>query len=129
MVVARNRWYRCDDTSSRNNPRGFLGVVREERREMGTVVVHLWRSYSNVGVGNAVHAPAWRHRNGRELYSMRKERGFRERVEYEFELCELVGEVRGVACRGGVRIADCEDLTSRWAVAFLRGDGDRRRRE
>ena len=52
-----------------------------------------------------VCAPAWRRRDGKELFSMRREKGFNTPVSHPFSWSELVGDVRGIPTKGGARLA------------------------
>ena len=103
LVLIASPWY--DDTRSPSimNMRGCVGEMVEEKG--GQCEVRLWRSNQGLEVDLRTYAPAWRRsRDGKELYTTRKERGFGERVSIPIERGELVADVRGRVVKGGVQL-------------------------
>ena len=100
LVLAASRWFDPGALVSSLNMRGFLGEIVEAG--LHSVELHLWRSYQDIEEEKRVCAPAWRRRDGKELYSLRREKGFSEPVTYTVSWQKLVGDVRGIECKGGV---------------------------
>ena len=120
MVLVTSPWFKNELPVSTSNMRGYVGKVAEEKGDK--CLVHLWRSGQNLGVDQRTYAPAWRRaRDGKELFTTRKEKGFSEPVSILASRGELVADVRGWRVKGGVQL---DRRSTAWKHMRGRDDGE-----
>jgi hypothetical protein len=122
LVLIPSPWFEEGKGASLANMRGHVGKCVEEKGDM--CLVQLWRSSQGMQIDTRTYAPAWRRRrDGKELCSRRKEKGFSEPVTVPVRRDELVADVRGRVVKGGTQL---NRLSVAWRHLRGKEDGEAR---